>query len=31
MIVAEREGCHGTEYQKYTNSVGRDIALGVNK
>jgi hypothetical protein len=29
MIVAEREGCHGPEYQKDVNSVGRDIALGV--
>jgi hypothetical protein len=28
MIVAEREGWHGPEYQKDANSVGRAIALG---
>jgi hypothetical protein len=30
MSVAEREGCHGLEYQKEANSVGRDTALSVN-
>jgi hypothetical protein len=28
MIVAVREGCHGPEYQKDANYVGRAIALG---
>jgi hypothetical protein len=28
MIVADRGGCHGPEYRKYANSVGRAIALG---
>jgi hypothetical protein len=29
MFVAEREGCHGPEYQKDANYVGRAIALGL--
>jgi hypothetical protein len=29
MIVAGREGWHGPEYQKDTNSVGRAISLGL--
>jgi hypothetical protein len=29
MIVADREGCHGSEYLKGANYVGRAIALGL--
>jgi hypothetical protein len=29
MIVAGSEGCHGPEYRKDANSVGRTIALGL--
>jgi hypothetical protein len=29
MIVAEKEGFHGPEYQKDANYVGRVIALGL--
>jgi hypothetical protein len=29
MIAAEREGCHGPEYQKDANSVGRAISFGL--
>jgi hypothetical protein len=29
MIIADREGYHGPEYQKDANSVARAIALGV--
>jgi hypothetical protein len=29
MFVSEIEGCHGSEYQKDANSVGRAISVGV--